>query len=140
MGEVAVADMLGRNERMRYTAIPSVVYSLPEAAGVGLTEADARKEGREVVVQKLPLQVSGRYLAEYDKEPGFCKVVVDAKSRVLLGAHIVGGPASEIIWGAAALIETELRVGDIREIIFPHPTVSEALRETLWAVPSEYEI
>jgi len=132
MGEVAVADMLGKNDRMRYNAIPSVVYSLPEAAGVGLTEADAAKAGREVVIKKLPMQYSGRYLAEYGQEPGFGKIIVDAESKVLLGVHLVGGLCSEIIWGAAAMIEAEFRVDDIKELIFPHPTVSEIIRETIW--------
>ncbi len=132
MGEVAVADMLGTNDRMRYNAIPSVVYSLPEAAGVGLTEADAAKAGREVVIKKLPMQYSGRYLAEYGQEPGFGKIIVDAESKVLLGVHLVGGLCSEIIWGAAAMIEAEFRVDDIKELIFPHPTVSEIIRETIW--------
>jgi dihydrolipoamide dehydrogenase len=132
MGEVAVADMLGQSDRMRYNAIPSVVYSLPEAAGVGMTEADAAKAGREVVIKKLPMQYSGRYLAEYGQEPGFGKVIIDAKTRVLLGVHLVGGQCSEIIWGAAALIEAEFRVDDVKELVFPHPTVSEIIRETIW--------
>ena len=132
MGEVAVADMLGKTDRMRYNAIPSVVYSLPEAAGIGMTEADAVKAGREVVTKKLPMQYSGRYLAEYGQEPGFGKIVIDAKTKVLLGVHLVGGLCSENIWGAAAMIEAEFRVDDIKELIFPHPTVSEIIRETIW--------
>ena len=132
MGEVAVADMLGKDDRMRYNAIPSVVYSLPEAAGVGITEAEAVKAGREVVIKKLPMQYSGRYLAEFGQEPGFGKVIIDAKTQALLGVHLVGGTCSEIIWGAAALIEAEFRVDDVRELIFPHPTVSEIIRETIW--------
>ncbi len=132
MGEVAVADMLGKKDRMRYNAIPSVVYTLPEAAGVGMSEADAVKAGREVVIQKLPMQYSGRYLAEYGQEPGFGKIIIDARTRVLLGVHLVGGTCSEIIWGAAAMIEAEFRVEDIKEVIFPHPTVSEIIRETIW--------
>jgi dihydrolipoamide dehydrogenase len=135
MGEVAVADMLsggtGR-DRMRYDAIPSVVYSLPEAAGVGMTEADAEKAGRKVIVKKLPMQYSGRYLAEYGQDPGFGKVVIDAETRVLLGVHLAGGQCSEIIWGAGALIEAEFRVDDVRELVFPHPTVSEIVREVIW--------
>ncbi|MCK5736203.1 MAG: dihydrolipoyl dehydrogenase [Spirochaetaceae bacterium] len=132
MGEVAVADMQGKTDRMRYNAIPSVVYSLPEAAGVGMTEADAAKAGREVVTKKLPMQYSGRYLAEYGQEPGFGKIVIDVKTKVLLGVHLVGGLCSENIWGAAAMIEAEFRVDDIKELIFPHPTVSEIIRETIW--------
>ncbi len=132
MGEVAVADMLGQPDRMRYSAIPSVVYSLPEAAGVGMTEADAAKAGRKIISKQLPMQYSGRYLAEYGQEPGFGKVVIDADTRALLGVHLVGGQCSEIIWGAAALIEAEFRVEDVKELIFPHPTVSEIIRETVW--------
>ena len=132
MGEVAVNDMLGRPDRMRYDAVPSVVYSLPEAAGVGLSADEARKAGRSVEVKSLPMQYSGRYLAEYGQDPGFGQIVVDAESRVLLGVHLVGGSCSEIIWGASALIEAEFRVEDVRELIFPHPTVSEIIREAVW--------
>ena len=132
MGEVAVNDMLSKADRMRYRAIPSVVYSIPEAAGVGLTEADAAKAGREVITKQLPMQYSGRYLAEYGQQPGFGKIVIDAKTRVLLGVHLVGAQCSEMIWGAAALIEAEFRVDEVKELIFPHPTVSEIIRETAW--------
>ena len=136
MGEVAVADVLGKRDLMRYDAIPSVVYSLPEAAGVGLTEHEAAQQGRQVLVEKLPMQYSGRYLAENGQEPGFCKVVVDAQTRALLGVHMIGGSCSEIIWGASGLIEAEFRVEEAQQIVFPHPTVSEIIRETLWEFPS----
>ena len=132
MGEVAVNDILGRPDRMRLHAVPSVVYSLPEAAGVGITEHQARASGREAVSRKLPMQYSGRYLAEYGREPGFGKIVIDPRTRTLLGVHLVGGQCSETIWGAAALIEGEFRVQDIRELIFPHPTVAEIMREVTW--------
>ena len=132
MGEVAVNDMLGRPDRMRLNAVPSVVYSLPEAAGVGITGEQAHRDGREAITQKLPMQYSGRYLAEYGREPGFGKLVIDKRTRALLGVHLVGGQCSECIWGAAALIEAEFRVQDIREIIFPHPTISEIMREVTW--------
>ena len=132
MGEVAVNDILGRPDRMRLHAVPSVVYSLPEAAGVGITEHQARASGREAVTRKLPMQYSGRYLAEYGREPGFGKIVIDPRTRTLLGVHLVGGQCSETIWGAAALIEGEFRVQDIRELIFPHPTVAEIMREVTW--------
>ena len=63
---------------------------------------------------------------------GLCKILVDKKTRTVLGVHMLGTYASEIIWGAAQLIETELTVSDAREIVFPHPTVSEIIREVLW--------
>ena len=77
----------------------------------------------------------GVFLAEYGKtSPGFCKVVVDADTNVLKGVHLLGATCSEMIGGVAAMIEAELRVQDIQEIIFPHPTVSEIIKDTLWGI------
>ncbi len=133
MGEVAVNTIAGKPDRMRWKAVPWVVYTHPEVAGVGLTEREAAEAGRKVTVGKLPLKASGRFLAENDsRAPGFCKVLVDADTQVLLGVHMLGGPCGEIIYGAAAMIEAELRVQDIRDIVFPHPTVSEIVRDTVW--------
>ena len=134
MGEVAVADMLGGKQIMRYSGIPSVVYSLPEGAGTGMSEQEARDSGRSVITKKIPMQYSGRYLAENGMDEGFCKLIVDEDTRVLLGVHMVGDGCSEIIWGVSALIEAEFCVEDIRELVLPHPTISEILREGIWAL------
>ena len=145
MGEVAAAAVAAErpgSNRMRYHAVPWVVYTLPEIAGVGLSEQAARSSGRRVQVARLPLAANGRFLAEHlapaaESQPtprGLVKVIVDAESHVLLGVHLIGTPASEIIFGAATMIEAELRVEELREIVFPHPTVSEALRDVLWEV------
>lgn len=143
MGEVAVdavASPRPGSNRMRYHAVPWVVYTLPEIAGVGLSEEAARASGRSVRVARLPLAANGRFLAEHlapgthAAPRGLVKVIVDADSHVLLGVHMIGTPASEIIFGAATMIEAELRVEELREIVFPHPTVSEALRDVLWEV------
>ena len=133
MGEVAVNVILGENDHMRYQAIPWVVYTYPELSGVGLTEKEAKEQGREIKVKSLQMRVNGRFLAEHGSENGICKVIVDSKSDVLLGVSILGGVNSEIIYGAAAMIEAELRVKDIKEIIFPHPTVSEIIKDTIFA-------
>ncbi len=129
--EVCVNTMLGKRDTMRYHAIPSVIYTQPEVAGVGLTEEAAKAEGIDYECQKLSMRYAGRFVAENDGD-GLCKVLIDKKHRNIIGAHLVGGYASEIIWGAAAMIEAELRVQDAREIVFPHPTVSEILREVIW--------
>ena len=131
-GEVAVNHMLGRKDVMRYDAIPGVVYTHPEIAGVGLTEAAAKEKGIEVEVQKLPMAYAGRFVAENEGKDGFCKVIVGKKYREILGIHMVGGVCSEMIWGACAIIESQLRVQDVEEIVFPHPTVSEIIRETIF--------
>ncbi len=131
-GEVAVNHILGRKDVMRYNAIPGVVYTHPEIAGVGLTETTAKEKGIDVEVRQLPMAYAGRFVAENEGKDGFCKVIVGKKYKEILGVHMVGGACSEMIWGACALIETQLRVQDVEEIVFPHPTVSEIIKETIF--------
>lgn len=133
MGEVALNTILGKKDRFRMNAIPWAVYSMPEIAGCGMTEEQAKEAGHKVETASLPLIMSGRFLAENGKRgPGSVKVVIDSDTRVLLGVHMFGGLCSEIIWGAAAMIESELRVEDIQEIVFPHPTVGEVIRSAMF--------
>jgi dihydrolipoamide dehydrogenase len=134
MGEVVVNNLTGRPDRMRWNAIPGVVYTTPEVATVGVTEAEALKQGLPVQVAKLPMGISGRYLAEHADERGQIKVVIHAKTRQLLGVHLAGGACSEMIFGAAAMIEAEFRVEEIQDLVFPHPTVSEVIRESLFTL------
>lgn len=130
--EVAVNTMLGKRDRIRYNANPSVIYTKPEVACVGFSEESATAEGIEYEMQRLSMRHSGRFIAENAGGDGLCKVLVGKAHRNIIGVHMVGAYASEIIWGAAEMIELELRVKDAREIIFPHPTVSEIIREVLW--------
>ena len=130
-GEVAVNDILGKADRMRYDAIPGVVYTNPEVAGVGLTGAEATARGLDVLVQKLPMAFSGRFVAENERGEGVCKVLVDKASRTVLGVHMLGNPCSELIHGACLAIEHKLTVEQLQETVFPHPTVSEILKETV---------
>lgn len=141
MGEVAVANILdpvgapSRGEVLRLDTIPWAVYSIPEAAGVGLTEREAVRRGHRVAVAKVPFVLSGRFVAENGlKAPGQAKLIADADTRRVLGLHLVGPYSPETIWGAAAVLETELTVDELRQLVFPHPTVSEVVREAAWAV------
>ncbi len=130
MAEVAVANMFGSGSIMRYNAIPWAVYTMPEAAGCGLTEKDAAEKGIKVTCASAQMRSNGRFLSEHGKRAGgLCKVVADAETHVILGIHLLGAVSSEIIHSAAAIIESELRVQDVREIIFPHPSVSEIIRD-----------
>ncbi len=131
MGEVAVNTICGQRDRMRYHAVPWVVYMYPELSGVGLTEDQAKKEGRNVKVGTLQMRANGRFLAEHGNEKGVCKIIADADSGLLLGVTLMGGVSSEIIYGAAAMIEAEFRLKDIRDVIFPHPTVSETIKDAV---------
>lgn len=139
MGEVAVNTMFGQPDVMRYQAIPWVVYTMPEIAAVGMTETQAAAQGIRTKTASLPMSVNGRFLAENEGKRGLCKVVVNAQTQALLGVHILGAAASEIIYGAAAMIEDEFRVQDIKEVVFPHPTVSEIFKDTLFEIPTENE-
>lgn len=133
--EVAVNHMLGKADAMRYHANPAVIYTQPEVASVGKTEEECREKGIDYEVQKLSMRYSGRFVAENDRADGLCKILIHKKHRTVLGVHLLGSYSGEIIWGAAEMMELHLRVTDARQIIFPHPTVSEIIRETLWAFP-----
>ena len=122
---------------MRYHANPAVIYTVPEVAGVGKTEEECREKGIDCEVARLSMRYSGRFLAENEGGDGLCKVIIDKKRRTVLGVHLIGSYAGEIIWGAAEMLELQLRVNDARQIIFPHPTVSEIIRETLWEFPDQ---
>ena len=130
-GEVAVNDILGGSDCMRYDAIPGVVYTNPEVAGVGLTESEAARKGLDVTVLKLPMAFSGRFVAENERGEGMCKVIVDKATHAVLGVHMLGNPCSEIIQSACIAIERKLTVEQLKEVVFPHPTVSEILKETI---------
>lgn len=141
MAEVAVNDICSvldgtpNRDRMRYDAVPWVVYSIPEASGCGITEQEARAKNIGVKTATVPMIVSGRFVAENGvKAAGTVKVIADEKNGRILGVHILGSYASEMIWGASALIENEMRVEDVKQLIFPHPTVCEAIREAVWAL------
>ena len=133
--EVAVNNLTGQADTMRYHANPSVIYTQPEIASVGKTEEECKEKGIDYQVQKLPMVYSGRFVAENEGADGLCKVIVDKKRRTILGVHLIGTYSGEIIWGAAEMLELQMRVKDARQIIFPHPTVSEIIRETLWEFP-----
>jgi dihydrolipoamide dehydrogenase len=129
-GMVAVNNMFGRPDLCREDAIPGVIYSDPEIAGVGITEAQAKERGLGYKVLKMPLAASGRCVAETEGERGMVKAVVGNRGEVL-GMHVVGSYASEMIGAAAVMIEAELRAQDVREVVFPHPTASEIMRDVM---------
>lgn len=130
--EVCINNMLGRRDTMRYNAIPAVIYTNPEVAGVGETEATCRAKGIDCEVVNLSMRYSGRYVAENEGGDGICKVLINKKYRSVIGVHMIGNPASEIIYGAAMLIESEMRLEDVKELVFPHPTVAEIIREAIF--------
>jgi dihydrolipoamide dehydrogenase len=130
--EVAVNHILDKRDVMRYDAVPSVIYTSPEVAGVGETEETAKANGIEYDLANVPMVYSGRYVAENSELDGICKVLIDRKHKSIIGVHILGSYASEMIVSACMMIELKMRVDDVKEIIFPHPTVSEIMREAMF--------
>ena len=128
--EVAVNHIAGKEDAMSYRAIPGVVYTNPEIAGVGETEESLQRKGIVCRVVKLPMAYSGRFVAENEGVNGVCKLLI-ADDNTILGAHVLGNPASEIITLAGMAIELKLTVAEWKKIVFPHPTVGEIFREAL---------
>jgi dihydrolipoamide dehydrogenase len=126
--EVAVNHVLGIADQMSYKAIPAVVYTNPEIAGIGETEESLQSKGITFQVKKLPLTFSGRFMAENELFNGLCKVIVNEQDSVL-GVHLFGNPASELIALAAMAIESNMTLSQWKRIVFPHPTVSEIFKE-----------
>ena len=132
--EVAVNHMLCKDDKMRYDVIPSVIYTDPEVACIGLTKDDAAKRGINAKEIKLPMGYSGRYVAENESVDGFIKLIVNTDNNTLIGCHMVGSYASEIIMTATVMIDTELTVERLQKLVFPHPTVSEIIREGIFKI------
>lgn len=132
-GEVVVNNLTGLEDEMRYHAIPGIVYTNPEVATVGLTEEQAQNKGIEYSVAKLPMTYSGRFVAENEGATGLCKVLFSPQ-RKILGVHMLGNPCSEMIHGACMAIEQGMTVEALQKVVFPHPTVSEIFKETLFTI------
>ena len=134
--EVAVEHMLKeivncQLSTINYSAIPSVVYTNPEIASVGLTEAQAEANAIPVEVRKLPMTFSGRFMAENDGETGLCKMIIDSRNTTIIGVHCIGNPCSEFIASATCAVQNGYTPEDFQQVVFPHPTVSEILHELL---------
>ena len=129
--ECAVAHMLGNPDKMNYHSIPSIIYTNPEVAGVGETEESAATKGLTVKTIKIPMRYSGRYIAETESGDGICKIVFDTKKDTIIGVHIIGSYASEIILAAQYMIESRHSVDALLKTVFAHPTIGEILREAM---------
>lgn len=127
--EVAVAHMIERNttQRINYKAIPSVVYTNPEIASVGMMQSS---EGT-YEEKKLPMTYSGRFVAENEAENGLCKMLTDPSTGKIVGVHMLGNPCSEFVSAASIAVTKGYTTEEMEQVVFPHPTVSEILKEIL---------
>lgn len=130
-GEVAVNTILGERDEMDYSAICAIAYTKPEAAFVGLSEEQATAAGLAISVRKASINFSGRHVAENGLSSGVCKILVDEKRGVIVGAAVLSAYASEFVYAIALMIQNKIPVASILRTVFPHPTVCEIIRDTL---------
>jgi len=135
-GVACVERIAGKAGHVNYDAIPNVIYTNPEVAGVGLTEDLAKQKGIAVRVGKFPFVANGRALAN-DQSQGFAKVLADPKTDRLLGVQIIGFGASELIPEAVTVLEFGGSAEDVGKTVHAHPTMSEALKEAALAVNNQ---
>jgi dihydrolipoamide dehydrogenase len=128
-GEVAVDNILGREVRMDHRRVPGAIYTNPEIAWVGLSEAQARERGLSVSIGRFPLAFNGKSLVMGSE--GLFKTVIDAGTGELVGVHLIGPRATDLIAAASTAMGLEATAEDLAEVIHAHPTVAEALGESL---------
>ncbi len=128
MGIVAAENAMGRAVKMDYRAVPAPIYTSPEVASVGLSEEEAREQGYDVVTGRFPFRPLGRAMALNEQE-GMVKIVSERKYGELLGVHIVGPYATEMIHEGVIAIKLESTVAELMTAIHAHPTLSEAIGE-----------
>jgi len=127
---IAVDNILGEDKKMDYSVIPSVVYTTPEVATVGITESEAKEKGLSIKIGKFPFMANGKALT-YGEARGFVKVIKDSSTNNLIGASIVGPHGSDLITILTLAIKNNLTEDQIKETIFAHPTTGEAVHEAV---------
>lgn len=137
---VFVAETIaGKNGHINYLLIPGVVYTWPEVASVGLSEDELKKENIYYKTGSFPFKASGRARASMDTD-GFVRVYAHAQNDLILGVHIIGPRAADLIMEAAVAMEKKCTAGEIGAMCHPHPTFSEALKEACLAASSNRAI
>ena len=136
-GIVAAENIMGVESKINYNLVPQVVYSFPEMASVGLTEEKAKEKGLDYKISKFPLSANGMAIAE-GETVGFVKIISDNQYGEIIGVHILGSDAGNMISKAVAIMQLEGTVYDLAKTIHPHPTFSEALVEAAYGAIDKY--
>jgi dihydrolipoamide dehydrogenase len=127
-GIVAVKNMMGKVREVNYQKIPRCIYTFPEVASVGLTEAEAKKKGYDIQIGKFPFLNNGKALAMGEPE-GFVKIIAENELGQILGVHILGENATDLIGECLLAMNVEASIEDLGEVVKGHPTLSEAVTE-----------
>ena len=134
-GVVAAENAMGRDQEMEYRAVPRCIFTLPEAASAGLTEAEAREQGRKVRVARMPLTLNG-YAHLMGQTEGLVKIVSDAQYGEVLGVQILGPHAGDLIHEAVLGMRLEATAEDLAKAIHVHPSFGEAIKDAAWRLYS----
>jgi len=127
-GLVAAANSAGKHQKMDYSVIPGCIYTSPEVATVGLTEAEAAKKGSPLKIGRFPVSANGKSMIMGEKE-GFIKIITDKATGEILGTHIMGPRATDMISEMCIAMKLESTIEEVANTIHPHPTVSEIIME-----------
>jgi dihydrolipoamide dehydrogenase len=129
-GECAAVNIVRGPHEMSYAAVPSVMYTHPEMATVGLTEAQAKEKYGEILVGRFPMAANGRAVLS-GAQQGFVKVIAEMETEIIVGASFVCPEAGHLVGEATMAIQMEATLDEIAETIHAHPTLSEAFREAV---------
>ena len=121
-------------EKAKLAKTPDELLCLAKENGEEMTEESAKAKGLDVIVKTVTLKLSGRYIAENEGGNGVIKLIIGREHKDILGVHMIGTYASEIIYGCAMMVDRHMRVGDVQRTVFPHPTVGEVLREAMFGI------
>ena len=129
-GKRAINAILGKKDNIQFNLTPSVVYTTPEVASVGMSEAACGDEELDYRILKMPFSSNGKAVTMNETD-GFCKVIIDNETEQMLGCHIIGPHASDLIAEATALISMHATIQDVQDIIHPHPSLCEIFQNTI---------
>lgn len=129
-GKRAINAIIGTKDNIQFNLTPSVVYTTPEVASVGMTEAACDDEELDYRILKMPFSSNGKAVTMNETD-GFCKVIIDNETEQMLGCHIIGPHASDLIAEATALISMHSTIQDMQDIIHPHPSLCEIFQNTI---------
>ncbi len=132
-GLVAAANILGEIEKMDYTAVPSCVFTRPEIAQVGLTEQECKEKNIEIIVNKFNFAANGKAVSMNETE-GLVKVIATADKHIIIGVHIIGPHASDLIGEGIVAVQKGLPAEELAACIHPHPTLSEGMAEAVMGI------
>ncbi len=130
MGVRAAENAMGAGKTIELDIVPSCIYTIPEVGTVGMSEAEAREKGHRLMIGRFPLMACGKAVATGEPE-GVFKIIADKNTRKLLGAHLIGKSATEVIAEMAAYLKMGASIDDVVDTVHAHPTISEAVAEAV---------